>query len=474
MKQPEKNKTESMESLLNLCPVPMVIVNDKDEFVFINESFTRLFGYGLTDLPDADHWFTLAYPDRAYRKEREHAWRQASQLFQRKIDFNARGRQATVTCKDDSNRIVEIYGANVGKSKNLIVYIDITDQKKAEEKQRLQSQILNQIHDSVIAVDLDGLITSWNKGSEKLFHYSGDESIGKHVSLLYPEYFHSYLRDDIIPTLLSQGNHEYKTTLLRKGGQEFTAIVSLSVLKAEDGEITGMIGYTLDVSEQERIQKALADSEQRLANIIDFLPDPTWVIDNNHRVIAWNLAIQRLTGIKKDEVIGQGDYAYAVPFYGNRRPVLIDLALRRNKKWEEKYLTLKEHNGILMESESFHPDMGDGGLYFAGTAGRIYNAEGDVVGAIETVRDITASKRSEQERERLIAELQDAISKVRTLSGMLPICSACKKIRDDKGYWNQIEAYIREHSEVDFSHSICPECVKKLYPDLDIEPEYNG
>jgi hypothetical protein len=99
-------------------------------------------------------------------------------------------------------------------------------------------------------------------------------------------------------------------------------------------------------------------------------------------------------------------------------------------------------------------------------AGRLYNAKGDVVGAIESVRDITAAKRSEKERERLIAELQDALSKVRTLSGMLPICSACKKIRDDKGYWNQIETYLREHSEAEFSHGICPECAKKLYPDL--------
>ena len=464
-------ETDGMETLLNLCPVPMVIVNNKDEFVFINESFTRLFGYRLADLQDVGHWFKLAYPNRTYRKERARVWQQASALFQKKINFNARGRQANVCCKDGSNRIVEVYGANVGKLKNLIVFIDVTDEKKAVTKQRLHAQILNQIHDSVIAVDLDGMITSWNKGSEKLFHYSGDETIGKHVSMLYPEYFHSSLRDDIIPTLLSRGNHEYKTTLLRKGGHEFIAIVSLSVLKAEDGEVTGMIGYTLDVSEQERIQKALADSEQRLADIIDFLPDATWVIDNNHRVIAWNQAIERLTGIKKNEMIGKGDYAHAVPFYGIRRPLLIDLALDRDKKWEEKYLALKERDGILMEGESFHPDMGDRGLYVAGTAGKIYNAEGDVVGAIETVRDITAVKRSEQERERLIAELQKALSEVRALSGMLPICSSCKKIRDDKGYWNQIEAYIREHSEADFSHSICPECVTKLYPDLDINNE---
>lgn len=224
-------------------------------------------------------------------------------------------------------------------------------------------------------------------------------------------------------------------------------------------------GSAIEVAEQKRIQKALADSEKRFANIIDFLPDPTWVIDNKSRVIAWNRAIERLTGIKKSDIIGKGNYAYAVPFWKKRRPVLIDFVLNRDKKWEREYLSLKEHEGILIESESFHPHMGNKGLYLSAMAGRLYNADGDVVGAIESLRDITAAKRSEKEHERLIAELQDALSKVRTLSGMLPICSSCKKIRDDQGYWNQIETYIRRHSEAEFSHGICPECAKKLYPD---------
>jgi hypothetical protein len=68
----------------------------------------------------------------------------------------------------------------------------------------------------------------------------------------------------------------------------------------------------------------------------------------------------------------------------------------------------------------------------------------------------------------MIVELEDALLKVKTLSGLLPICASCKKIRDDNGYWNQIESYIKAHSEAEFSHSICPNCAKKLYPDLDL------
>jgi len=83
-------------------------------------------------------------------------------------------------------------------------------------------------------------------------------------------------------------------------------------------------------------------------------------------------------------------------------------------------------------------------------------------------REIDERKRIEGELEKLIHELQRALEKVKTLSGLLPICSSCKKIRDDTGYWNQIEVYIRDHSEADFSHSICPDCAQKLYPDLEL------
>jgi transcriptional regulator with GAF, ATPase, and Fis domain len=87
-----------------------------------------------------------------------------------------------------------------------------------------------------------------------------------------------------------------------------------------------------------------------------------------------------------------------------------------------------------------------------------------IAGAIANSQLFIERKRVEEEREKLICELQDALAKIKTLRGLLPICSSCKKIRDDKGYWNQIEAYLRDHSEAEFSHGICPECLKKLYP----------
>jgi len=78
---------------------------------------------------------------------------------------------------------------------------------------------------------------------------------------------------------------------------------------------------------------------------------------------------------------------------------------------------------------------------------------------------ISKLKQAEKEREMLIFELKDALSQVKALSGLLPICASCKKIKNDKGHWEQMEIYIRNRSEVNFSHGICPECAEKLYPE---------
>lgn len=92
--------------------------------------------------------------------------------------------------------------------------------------------------------------------------------------------------------------------------------------------------------------------------------------------------------------------------------------------------------------------------------------EGHLRSVICISKNITERKRAEQEREHLVEELQAALLHVRTLSGMLPICASCKKIRDDHGYWTQLEAYIQSRTEAEFTHGICPDCIQNLYPEI--------
>ena len=104
-------------------------------------------------------------------------------------------------------------------------------------------------------------------------------------------------------------------------------------------------------------------------------------------------------------------------------------------------------------------------------ASLIRDRHGNPIGFRGIAHDITERKLAEDEREKVIKELQDALAEVKKLSGLLPICSHCKNVRDDKGYWNQIERYLRDHSNAQFSHGICPECAKKYYPDYNLYDE---
>jgi PAS domain S-box-containing protein len=100
------------------------------------------------------------------------------------------------------------------------------------------------------------------------------------------------------------------------------------------------------------------------------------------------------------------------------------------------------------------------------SASNVTSSSGELAGRMASFIDITKRKEIEADREKLIDKLQDALKKIKTLRGIIPICASCKKIRDDQGYWNKLESYIKEHSEADFSHGICPECIEKLYPEL--------
>ena len=134
--------------------------------------------------------------------------------------------------------------------------------------------------------------------------------------------------------------------------------------------------------------------------------------------------------------------------------------------------------GEPFEAEGVHfPALSGGGEGFCDVKGVPLARDGRIVGAIFIYEDVTSLKTANDElrahKEKLeemvearTAELQEALSHVKTLSGFLPICASCKKIRDDKGYWSQVEEYLALHSEVAFSHGLCPDCAKKLYPDF--------
>ena len=148
----------------------------------------------------------------------------------------------------------------------------------------------------------------------------------------------------------------------------------------------------------QKLEQAVKTTAQHLREIINFLPDATFAIDNKGKVIAWNQAIRKMTGIEAGDMLGKGNYAYSIPFYGDRRPVLIDLVGRWNEEIKNRYRYV-EKDGDSLVSETYDSLVKPGG-YLWNKASLLHDGEGRIIGAIESIRDVTEKKRMETELNR--------------------------------------------------------------------------
>ncbi|WP_455210264.1 PAS domain S-box protein [Kaarinaea lacus] len=157
----------------------------------------------------------------------------------------------------------------------VVTFIDITERKRIEMElkehrdnlQKLveertavleqQATIIDQIHDSVVSTDLNGVIVSWNHGAERLFGYQKAEAMGQHISFLYPENEHEFLRNEVIAPLLAHGEHDLEVRMLKKGGEPFFAHLSQSIRYDKSGTAIGMIGYSMDISKSKQAEDEL-------------------------------------------------------------------------------------------------------------------------------------------------------------------------------------------------------------------------
>ena len=164
---------------------------------------------------------------------------------------------------------------------------------------------------------------------------------------------------------------------------------------------------------------------QQSLDIIEFLPDATFVIDGKNRVIAWNRAMEEMTGLEKREILGKGDYLYAIPFYGELRPILIDLVVGDEVDSQETYNFVERH-GRDLYAETYAPRLyGGKGAYLWGKASPLYDTNGRLAGAIESIRDITQRKideealRKSEQRFRMLVETMNEGLGVQDENGMI-------------------------------------------------------
>ena len=227
-------------------------------------------------------------------------------------------------------------------------------------------------------------------------------------------------------------------------------------LEALVAERTGQLkeandALQIQIAERMQAEEELRQSNVTLQNVLDS-PSPLCITNTDFEIVQANKAYLEIWPITSSEA------GKALKCYESRPGALChtsDCPLQQ---------VIDGKSEVTVESAKYKSR--EGANTFIISARPFRNAEGALLGVVESFQNISERIKAENAKAELIDGLQEALDKVNLLGGLLPICASCKKIRDDKGYWNQIESYIRDHSEAEFSHGICPDCAKKLYPDF--------
>jgi diguanylate cyclase (GGDEF)-like protein/PAS domain S-box-containing protein len=265
-------------------------------------------------------------------------------------------------------------------------------EKSLQESEERFRTLIETTNDLFFIVNTKGCFTFANLRFKEMLGHEPQELMEKPFTfIIAPEsiadvfaHFKKGMKGQDIPA--------YEALLMHKNGKRIPVEFVTTTMRDAEGKAAGRFGIGRDITERKRTEEATRESHQRLSDIVNFLPDATLAVDLEGRVIAWNLAIEEMTGIKKQDMIGKGDYEYASPFYGERRPMLIDLAIKPDADIEKKYSFLsRDKDGIIAESVSRHLVPGQD-VFLWIKASPICDAWGNIVGAIESIRDITNQK----------------------------------------------------------------------------------
>ncbi len=272
------------------------------------------------------------------------------------------------------------------------------ERKRAEEALRESEAKIRSVFEAApvgLCIMKGRVFQSASKDWYDRFGYSVSEIIGHTTRMLY-ESEEEYRRvgRDLYRSLAEQDVAYVETRLRSKKSGVRDVILRAAPLQPNDAAL-GTVVSIEDITDYRRAIRESEESRRQLADIIEFLPDATLVVDREGRVIAWNRAMEVMTGVKKEDMLGRGNYEYALPFYGERRPILIDLALHPDPEMEKRYTAVQRIGDSLL-GESFTPNLPPGDIHLSATASVLRDSRGEIVAAIECIRDNTERRRLEE------------------------------------------------------------------------------
>ena len=454
LRQAEAKLIESeykAQQYLGLPGVIFVALDQQGCVTLINENGLNVLGYQREEL-FGKNWFTTCLPDR-FQKDVLAVYQQ---LMRGEIESVGQYENLILT-KDGAERVIAWNNCVLRNPIGEIIGTlssgeDITERRNTEKRLKEAYDIINKSPAvTFLWKNLEGWPVEFvSENVIQVFGYSATDFISGKVSyleVLHPDDLERVIEEvaDYSKGKAWKGLAHEPYRIVTKDDQIKWLDDQTFIRRDGNGKITHYQGIVLDITERKRVEEALKESENRYRSIVGVIPD--LIIKLNRQGVYLDIIspTDELLFLPKKDLLGSKIADFMPKEVSDRSMECLRKCL------DDQVLQIVE----------YELQVPVGKKYFES---RSIPLSENLAYAL--VRDVTDQKRMEKEKEKLIESLRDALGQVKTLSGMLPICANCKKIRDDKGYWNQIELYIREHSEAEFSHGICPHCAKKLYPNI--------
>ncbi|MBO8130117.1 MAG: PAS domain S-box protein [Candidatus Marinimicrobia bacterium] len=476
---------EMLDTLLKSIPDGIFFKDKQSRFILISDYHAKRLGlsspekaYGKTDYD----FFDRKFAEESERDEKEVIQKGKSIVRKEElIETEGKKRWVSVTKVPMFNREGDIIGL-VGISR------DITQIKNIEEELRREKEKFERIFfynpEPMVYMDRNFYILEVNKRFEEVFGWKMDEVRGKFIDdVMVPD----EIREEgkRLNKMSNTGYIFYDTYRKRRDGKKIP--VSISAVSIFDkGEIVGRFAIYKDVSARVKAENMniaffeISNAVYTKRAFKDFLEE---IHSSMKKVVDVENIFFTINHRGKYLSIPYYNCTVPIKFYGKRLLKILSREVMRNEKMiilsTNQMIDVIEKSDIDIENIEYLPKL---------AIGLPLKVKRKIVGAmiifeymknselskeVRTLEEVAVQiaialkhKIEEYEREKLLRKLRKALREVKELSGLLPICANCKKIRDDQGYWNDVEKYISENTDVDFTHSICPDCMKKLYSDI--------
>jgi diguanylate cyclase (GGDEF)-like protein/PAS domain S-box-containing protein len=274
-----------------------------------------------------------------------------------------------------------------------IIYV--TDRSKAVIRQ--SEELYKALAEKSIAgvyVVQDGKFRFINSNAASYAGYTREELLDQEAGLLVSPEDKEKVRQNAKAMLLGEMSSPYEFRMITKQGETRWIMETVTSILHEGRP--AILGNSMNITERKQAEEALWENRSRLADIVTFLLDATLAIDKEKRIIIWNKAIEEMTGVPAAEMIGKGDYAYTIPFYGEARPQLMDLVFLDHKEIAARYPTITREGDSLTAEVFCNALYNNKGAWVFAKASPLHDQSGNIIGAIESIRDITDRKQADE------------------------------------------------------------------------------